>query len=52
MLEVKMDALAKEQPNQEFYIEELGEMSYASFINPSNEDRVLDELQRTLRPYR
>jgi len=46
MLEVKMGALAHIQPNQEYYIETLNEMSFASFINPEIEEDVLNELQR------
>ena len=46
MLEVKMGDLAHIQPNQEFYIETLNEMSFASFINPDTEEDVLNELQR------
>lgn len=50
MLEVKMANSSNKQPNQEYYIHTFGEMSFASFINPSTEREVLDELQRTLRP--
>lgn len=52
MLEVKMDASSNVQPNQQYYIDQLGEMSYASFINPSTEERVLNELQLALGPRR
>ena len=48
MLEVKMDVSSNIQPNQEYYIAQLGEMSFASFINPSTEEAVLDELQLAL----
>ena len=50
MLEVKMDASSNVQPNQAYYIEKLGEMSFASFINPSIEEEVLNGLQLALRP--
>ena len=45
-LEVKMSRNSPQQPNQEYYITELGKMSYASFIYPENEEQVFNELQR------
>ena len=48
MLEVKIDGQAKRQPNQDYYVELLDNMSWCSYIYPSNESTVLDELQRTL----
>ena len=47
MLEVKRSPTEKVQPNQEWYIEELNEMSFAAFIYPENEGDVLDALQQT-----
>ena len=44
-LECKKDASASKQPNQEYYISELGKMSYANFIYPENKEEVLGELQ-------
>lgn len=44
-LEVKVSSKAKVQPNQQHYVEKLGKMSFASFINPENEGEVLSALQ-------
>ena len=42
-LEFKVDSDFEE--NQEYYIEKLGEMSYAAVVTPSNADEVLDEME-------
>lgn len=47
-LEVKASEDAEEQPNQEYYIELMGEMSFAAFIYPEVEEEVLYALQRSL----
>lgn len=52
MLEVKKSETAKVQPNQAHYVQHYGEMSFAAFICPENEDEVLNELQSALRPGR
>lgn len=44
-LEVKQSAKAAEQTNQRYFVDTLGEMSFAAFIYPENEDEVLNELQ-------
>lgn len=44
-LEVKVSHMAPCRPNQEYYISRLSEMSFASFIYPENEERVLNELK-------
>lgn len=51
-LEVKRSQSEPQQPNQEHYVREFDKMSYASFVYPENEERVLFELQRSLKPRR
>lgn len=46
MLEVKADEDSVEQPNQQWHVSRLDEMSYAAFVYPGNEEEVLDEIQR------
>lgn len=48
-LENKKSADAKKQPNQEYYVNKMNEMSFSRFIFPENEEEVLNELQQTFR---
>ena len=43
-LEVKKSANAKHQPNQDYYVEKMNNMSYSAFIYPENKDEVMKEL--------
>ena len=45
VLEMKGSKTAKYRPNQEYYIDRLGAMSFASFIYPENKEEVLRDLQ-------
>lgn len=47
-LECKKSQNAKHQPNQDYYVSKMNEMSYAAFIYPENEQEVFDEIQRAL----
>ncbi len=43
-LEVKKNARAKRQPNQEYYVEKMNDMSFSRFIFPENKEDVLNDL--------
>lgn len=45
-LECKKDADAVKQPNQEYYVEKMNEMSFSRFIYPENKEEVLYDLQQ------
>lgn len=46
ILEVKRSKDAPYRPNQEYYLDLLGQMSFTATIYPENEEEVLDEIQR------
>lgn len=52
MLECKKTLNAKHQPNQDYYVKKLNDMSYAAFICPENEKEILNEIQCALEPGR
>ena len=47
-LECKKNARASKQPNQEYYVRMMDDMSFARFICPENKEDILNELCKTL----
>lgn len=46
-LECKKHAKAEKQPNQEYYVGLMDEMSFSRFICPENKEEVLNDLQQS-----
>jgi hypothetical protein len=51
-LEVKKTADSSHQPNQDYYVELMDDMSFSRFIYPENKEEVLHELQQSFGPSR
>ena len=52
MLEVKASAKSRRSKAQEYYVERLDRMSFAAFIYPENEERILNEIQYSFQSHR
>lgn len=48
-LECKKNANASKQPNQEYYVGLMNDMSFSRFICPENKEEILNELQQTFK---
>ena len=48
-LEVKRSQGASHRPNQNYYIDKMSKMSYASFVSPENVDEVFKELEEVFK---
>lgn len=46
-LEVKRSAKAKHQPNQDYYVDKMNEMSYSNFVYPENKEVIMNDLRTT-----
>ena len=49
-LECKRSQSSQKQPNQEYYVKKMDNMSFSAFIFPENKEEVLDELERSFKP--
>lgn len=52
VLESKKSRNAEHQPNQDYYVDILDNMSFSRFIFPENKEEVLDDLQQTFKSRR
>lgn len=50
-LECKKSEVSPHRPNQDYYVNLLDEMSFASFIYPENMEEVLDDMERSFKRY-
>ena len=48
-LEAKREKDAPKQPNQEYYVDKLDDMSFSRFVYPENEKEVLRDLDKHFR---
>ena len=51
-LEIKSSATSPVRPNQDYFVEQLDEMSFAAYIYPEIEEEVLSALQQAFEPPR
>ena len=49
ILEAKREENAPKQPNQDYYVETLDNMSFSRFVYPENEEEVLRDLAKHFR---
>lgn len=51
-LECKKDDKSHHQPNQDYYISKMNDMSFARFISPENQEDILNEMDEAFKPRR
>lgn len=48
-LECKRTSKSSHRPNQDYYVDKMNNMSYATFVSPENEEDVLNDLERSFK---
>ena len=48
-LEDKREKNAHHQPNQDYYVDKMNNMSFSRFVYPENVEEVLDELEQSFK---
>jgi len=48
-LECKKSEKEKHQPNQDYYVEKMNDMSFSSFVYPENMEETLDAMERSFK---
>lgn len=48
-LECKKSEKSTHQPNQDFYVDKMNDMSFSAFIFPENKEEVLNDLERSFK---
>ena len=48
-LECKRSKNANRQPNQEWYVEHMDNMSFSRFVYPENKEEILNELEQAFK---
>ena len=48
-LEIKKSKTANHQPNQDYYVETMNEMSFSAFVYPENKEAILDQLEQAFK---
>lgn len=48
-LEVKKSANEPHQPNQDYYVDKMNQMSFSSFVYPENKEDVLNAMEQSFK---
>lgn len=46
VLEAKKEKNARKQPNQQYYVDKLDDMSFSRFVYPENKEEVINDLRK------